>query len=138
MIVDATNLIIGRLSSLVAKKALQGEKIDIVNCENAVITGSRQEVFAKYRQRRARSTIFKGPHAPRMPDRFTRRVIRGMLPYKQEKGRKAFERVMCYIGVPRELEGKKTETFAIADAEKRKVMNFVKVSELCKELGAKI
>jgi len=45
MIIDATNLILGRLGTYVAKKALLGNKIDIVNCENSVVTGNRKRIF---------------------------------------------------------------------------------------------
>ena len=36
MIIDARNLILGRLATITAKKALQGEDIHIINCENIV------------------------------------------------------------------------------------------------------
>ncbi len=138
MIIDATDLIVGRLGSFAAKQSLLGEKVDIVNCEKAVISGSRQDVLAKYKQKRERATVATGPYISRMPDRFVRRIIRGMLPYKQEKGRKAFERIMCYTGVPKEFEGKKMESLPSADINKRKLTKFIKVVDVCKELGAKI
>ena len=36
-VIDATNHVLGRLASIVAERALQGENIDIVNVEKAVI-----------------------------------------------------------------------------------------------------
>ena len=39
MIINAENLILGRMTTYAAKKALQGEEVDIVNCEKAIITG---------------------------------------------------------------------------------------------------
>ena len=48
MIIDANNLILGRLGTYAAKKALLGEKIDIVNCESCVITGNRKKIFDNY------------------------------------------------------------------------------------------
>jgi len=47
MIVDASNMILGRMVSYVAKKALLGEKVDIVNCEKAVITGNGAQGLQK-------------------------------------------------------------------------------------------
>ena len=138
MIIDATDLIVGRLGSLVAKKALLGEKIDIVNCEKAAVSGSRMNVLAKFKTKRERATIRKGPFMSRMPDRFVRRIIRGMLPYKKDKGVKAFDRIMCYIGVPKEFEGKKFETFDEANITKRQMIKYVKVADICRELGAKL
>ena len=49
MILDATNLILGRMATAVAKKALLGEKIDIVNCENAVISGNKYQILERYK-----------------------------------------------------------------------------------------
>ena len=82
MIIDATNLILGRMAAFAAKKALLGEKVDIINCEKAVVSGSKRDVLARYKQKRERTTI-KGPFFPKVADRFVRRTVRGMLPYKQ-------------------------------------------------------
>ncbi len=138
MIIDATDLILGRMASFAAKKALLGEKIDIVNCENAVITGSKRFILSKYQQKRKRGVPLKGPYIPRMPDRFVRRSVRGMLNHKKARGRDAFKRVMCHIGVPEKFKDKKTETIKQANVEKLPNLNFVKVGEICRLLGAKI
>jgi len=47
MIIDATNLIIGRVASLAAKKVLLGEDIVILNCEKAMMTGNRKEILLR-------------------------------------------------------------------------------------------
>jgi len=137
MIVDATDLILGRMATFVAKQSLLGERIDIINCEKAVISGDKQEVFTKYKRRKMRTTVAHGPFFPRNADRLVRRTIRGMLPYKQDKGRKAFERVMCHIDVPEEFEGKKTETIKKANINNTHITKYVKIAILCRELGAK-
>jgi large subunit ribosomal protein L13 len=138
MIIDAKDLIVGRLGTYAAKQALQGEKVDIVNVELALVSGTRSDVLAKFKQKRGRTTPAKGPFIARMPDRFVRRIIRGMLPYKQEKGRKAFERIMCYIGVPKGFEGKTFQTVDSANAIKRQTKNYVQIVDICRELGAKV
>src|SRR3989344_7672724 len=109
MIIDAKKLIIGRIASFAAKRALLGEKVDVVNCEYAVITGSRKVVLAKYKERLRRGTPEHGPFNVKREDRFMRRVIRGMLPYTQPKGRAAFDKVMCHIGVPKKFEGEELQ-----------------------------
>ena len=68
MLIDAKNRIVGRLGTFVAKKALLGEKIDIINAEQAVISGKRAEVLGKFKQRVERGTWAKGPHYKRDPD----------------------------------------------------------------------
>jgi len=133
MIINASDMILGRLASYVAKKALLGEKVDVVNCEKAVLTGNRKSVLADYKRRNERgSRPTKGPFMPKMPDRFVRRCIRGMLPYKQEKGIKAFKRVMCYIEIPDEFKDKQIETIDDFNVSKVPSLKYVYIGEICK------
>lgn len=138
MIIDATELILGRMASYVAKKALLGEKIDIVNCEKAVITGSRADILSRYYQKKEKGrNPYKGPFFPKASDRIVRRTIRGMLPYKQEKGRKAFESVMCYVSIPSQFKDKNLETIPKANASKLKNYKYITVGEVAKHMGAR-
>ena len=133
MIINASDMILGRLASYVAKKALLGEKVDVVNCEKAVLTGNKKSVLADYKRRNERGTRpTKGPFMPKMPDRFVRRCIRGMLPYKQEKGIKAFKRVMCYIEIPDEFKDKQIETIDDFNVSKVPSLKYVYIGEICK------
>ncbi len=136
MIIDGTDLILGRMASLVAKKLMAGESVTIVNAENVVISGSRTDVFAKYKRKRDQGDIYKGPFVSRMPDRLVRRVVRGMLPRKKSKGRDAYGNLSVYIGKPESVDGK-IETF---DVSKSTLKNhkYVTVLELSRWLGAKV
>ncbi len=60
-----------------------------------------------------------------------------MLPYKQEKGRKAFKNIKCYIGVPKEFEGKKVETIEKANVKNIKKTKYLTIKEIAKQLGWK-
>jgi len=137
MIIDATDLLLGRMASFVAKKALLGERIDIINCEKAMVSGDKANVIGKYKQRQQRGNTFKGPFYPRKPNMFVRRAIRGMLPYKREGGRKAYERIKCYVGVPDDLKDKKAETIENANIKKLPSLKYIEVSRICREMGAK-
>jgi large subunit ribosomal protein L13 len=137
MIINAENSIVGRMSTVVVKKALKGEKIDIINCEKAVITGSKENVFNKYKIKGSRGGPFKGPFLPKMPDRFVRRIIRGMLPYKQSKGKEAFKRIICYISIPNEFKDKKIEKIKEADISRIKNLKYTTIGEVCKFLKNK-
>ena len=139
VIVDAKNLIVGRMATYVAKKAMLGERIDVVNCEKAVITGTKSSVFSRFKQKRDMGIPLKGPYIHRSPDRLVRRIIRGMLPYKQPRGRDAFKRVMCYVGFPTKLKEKKEEVVTIDSSNVSKVPNFkyVTIGEVSKYLGSK-
>jgi len=137
MIIDASDLLLGRMATFVAKKALLGEKIDIINCEKAIISGNKNQVVRKYKQRQIKGNTFKGPFYPRKPNMFVRRTVRGMLPYKKEKGKKAYERVKCYIGIPGVFKDKKAETIENANIKKLSSLKYVQVEKVCKLIGAK-
>ncbi len=138
MIIDANNLILGRLGTFVAKKALLGEKIDIVNCENVVVTGDKYDIFERYDKQLHRGTPAKGPFTRKMPDRFVKRAIRGMLPYKKGRGREAFKNIKCYIGVPDNLKDQKRDTIKDANVDKVQNFKYVKVIDICRHIGAKL
>jgi len=137
MIIDAENLILGRMATFVAKKAMLGEKVDIINCEKAMITGKKERIVEKYKRITELGNQFKGPFLTRLPDRFVRRVIRGMLPYKQGNGREAFKRVMCYISIPLEFKDKKYEKIKDADISRMKSLNYMTVGDVCRYLRGK-
>ena len=102
VVIDAEGAILGRLSTNVAKRLLQGEIVDVVNVEKIVISGKPQSIIARYKERlgiRSKYNPLRGPFHYRRPDRFVRRTIRGMLPYKKPKGKDAFHRLKCHISV---------------------------------------
>ena len=134
-IIDASGAILGRLSTFTAKRLLKGEEIAVINSEKAIISGKKSSIKNRYKEKRELGTYRKGPFYPRMPDMIVKRTIRGMIPYQTPHGRTAFKRLKCYIGVPKEFEGKKFES--IKSAEKQPV-DFVTIEELSRSLGAKI
>ncbi|NJE42679.1 50S ribosomal protein L13 [Thermococcus sp. GR6] len=139
-IINAEGLILGRLASKVAKMLLEGEEVVIVNAEKAIITGNREDIFAKYKQRtelRTRTNPRKGPFYPKRSDEIVRRTVRGMLPWKTDRGRKAFKRLKVYVGIPKEFEGKELETISEAHMSKLATPKYVTVGEVAKFLGGK-
>ncbi len=137
MIIDAKNKIIGRIATFAAKQALLGNKVDIINCEQAVYTGDPVGVVAKIKRNRDRGEPTHGPFVSRMPDRLVRRVIRGMLPWKLPRGREAFRLVMCHIGAPKEFTEKPVEIQG-ADISKVPNLKYITVKNISKALGAKL
>jgi large subunit ribosomal protein L13 len=138
IVIDATNLIVGRMGAKVAKMLLLGETIELVNCEKAVMTGNKHFILTKYMQRRKRGIPLKGPYFPKMPDRIVRRVIRGMLPWQQTRGREAYKRLMCHVGIPEQFKDKKPITLKEANASKLTNFNYITIGEISKSLGAKL
>jgi large subunit ribosomal protein L13 len=137
MIIDARNLILGRLATFSAKKALQGKNIHIINCEDVIVSGSKKNVLHKYKTKANRGSQFKGPFIPKIPERFVKRAIRNMLPYKNPRGREAFKRIKCYRGHPESIKKEKTETLKTADFSKLPTLKYVTVKHICDYLGGK-
>ncbi len=133
-VVDAENLILGRMASAVAKWLLQGQKIAIVNAEKAVISGKRGSQVKEARTFLEVGYPRKGPFHQRRPDRIVRRTVRGMLPYKQPKGRQAFGRLKVFMGVPDELKGREMQQ--VNHAHKSKLScSYLTVGDISKEIG---
>ncbi len=137
ILINGEGLILGRLASFAAKQALQGEEVVIVNSEKVVITGKPELVIAKYKQAINRGNPFKGPFISRQPDKFLRRVIRGMLPWKKLKGRQAFKRVKCYYSIPEEFKDKQFTQVKQALLENSNAVDFITIKDLCTALGFK-
>lgn len=133
---DAEKQILGRVASKIAKKLLEGEKIFVVNCEKAVISGNTKYTVKKYFEKIHRGDPKHGPFFPKTPDEIFRRTVRGMLPWDRAKGRKAFKNLKVFIGIPEEFKNKKFEKFDDADASKLKC-NYLTLEELSLALGAK-
>jgi large subunit ribosomal protein L13 len=122
------------MSSIIAKRLLQGESVIVLNAEKAAISGKRLQIVKERKTFLEVGHPRKGPYHPRRPDRIVRRTIRGMLPWKKPKGRQAYKRLKVYLGAPREFEGKETQTIIDARAEKLK-SPYITVGELAKEIG---
>ena len=136
---NGDKLLLGRLATAVAKDALMGEEVRVVNCENIYWSGNKILVLAHEKQkidRRGHPDV-SAKHS-RLPERLVRRSIRGMLPWITPRGRVAFKRIMCYRGIPEELKNEKLITLESASVSKLPTLKYVTVGEICKRLGAKL
>lgn len=136
-IINGDGMLLGRLASVVAQRALAGEEIAVVNAEKAIISGSRARVFANYQHKRSRGSTGWGPFVPRRPDHLMKRTIRGMLPYKRPRGVDAFRRIKCYVGIPVEFAGQEMENVEEASMNRLNNPQFVTLGTVCTFLGAK-
>jgi len=134
-IIDAEGATLGRVSTIVAKRLLEGQEVFVINSEKAIISGKKPMIKKRYKQKREVGTYRKGPFFPRTPERIVKRTIRGMIPYQKPHGRAAFKRLKCYIGIPDEFKDKKIEK--IKQAEKQPI-EFMTIKELSKSLGADV
>jgi large subunit ribosomal protein L13 len=133
-IIDADGLILGRMASIVAKRLLRGERIEIVNAERAVISGRRLMVIEEWKDRLRLGGAGKGPIHYRRPNMILRRVIRGMLPYRSAHGREAFKRLRVHLGVPKELEGADRESIPEAHVSRLRG-RYVTLGEVAEQMG---
>jgi len=134
---EGKGTIFGRLATHIAKRALAGEQVNIYNCEEIIMTGSKENILKKY-PKKAKFTgqMGKGPFRPRRSDLFLKRHMRNMLPYKKEKGAKALQRIKFIIGPPQE----KTELKQIKNASTQRLttQKYLKIKQIIKLLGGKI
>ncbi|PIO08382.1 50S ribosomal protein L13 [Candidatus Pacearchaeota archaeon CG10_big_fil_rev_8_21_14_0_10_34_12] len=128
-IIDGENSVMGRLAAVVAKNALKGDEIVILNCDKVNITGNRKRILEDFREKRKKiGSGQKGPKYSRLSERIVKRAIRGMIPnHRRGRGKEAFGRIKCFSGIPKEFEGKKMEKFE--GKEKRKYIKVKEVSE---------
>jgi large subunit ribosomal protein L13 len=126
-IIDGKNAVLGRLASYAAKESLKGEEVNIVNCGEIIITGNKEFMQEDMRLRREMiGSGQKGPKISRTSEKIVKRAIRGMLPdHREGKGKEAFKRIKCYVGVPPEFKDSKKIIFNDGDK-----LKYMKVKEL--------
>jgi len=144
LLMDAKNKILGRFCSQVAKKALLGENIVIINAKYAIISGSKRNIHEKYLNKLNISTATnprRGPFWPRRPDTFMRNVIKKMLPTKKIRGKDALKRVHVYIGAIPERFQKRYQKLIpteIPFSDKKRLSyynKFITLENLCTRIG---
>ena len=143
-ILDAKNKILGRFCSQVAKRALLGESIVIINAKDAIISGSKSEIHNNYLAKLNISTATnprRGPFHERRPDTFMRRVIKQMLPRKKLRGKQALTRIHVYIGeIPERFKKRyqKLVSGETKDDNKTRLSyynRFITLEDLCLRIG---
>lgn len=135
-VIDAEMNVLGRLCTKVSKKLLSGEEVVVVNAERAIVTGSKEDIFAQYRQKKMRGKVIHGPFYPRRADLILKRTVRGMLPWDMPRGRAAYKNLKVYVGVPKEFEAAEKVKFEGATGISRD--RYVTLSEISEYLGSKV
>lgn len=133
-VVNGEGLILGRMCSNVAKRLLKGEQIVIVNAEKVIVSGKKKSKVAEAKQFLEVGAPDRGPFHSRRPDRIVRKTVRGMVPWKQPKGKVAYKRLKVFMGIPEELKDQKLETDKYAQSSKLKGPHFT-LGQLAVEIG---
>jgi large subunit ribosomal protein L13 len=133
-VVNGDGLILGRMCSKIAKRLLNGEEIIVVNAEKIIISGKKKSKVAEAHKFLEVGAPERGPFHSRRPDRIVGKTVRGMVPWRQPKGKLAYKRLRVYLGVPAELKDQKMETIDQANAAKLTGPHFT-LGELAIEIG---
>ena len=134
LVVDASDCVMGRVATQVAERALAGDRVAVVNAEDSVITGRREDVLSKYEDR-AELGSDRGPAYPRRPDRIFKRSIRGMVPFKKQTGREALSNVRIYVGNPHDKDAEVLDDTSI---DRLSTTRFVTLGTVAAHLGANV
>ncbi len=102
-VINGSQYPLGRLSSVVAKLLIDGERVVVVNASNVVISGSKEMVLRERREKRGIGTPRMGPEHPKKPSGILRKSVRGMLPGKR-KGKEMLSRLRVHDHVPDEYK----------------------------------
>ena len=146
MVYAATDKILGRLASQVAKQMISARKsgrqqrVIIINAEGAIVSGPKSKVLSDYRAKYHLNHARKGPFFPRMPDKIIKRTVRGMLPYqKNSSGRGALRDLRVMIGTPSNLNGDNLpeghEWGSTEKIDRNPPNKFVSLGEISSHLG---
>ncbi|MCE4617441.1 MAG: 50S ribosomal protein L13 [Desulfurococcales archaeon] len=141
IVIDGTGHILGRLASHVATKLLEGAEVVVVNAEKMIVTGDKRAVINRY-LRRAEMRVHLShkwrPKHPRTPSRLFKRVVRGMLPKNNRKGKEALSRLKVFIGIPAEYMDSEKVIVKDAHIDGRGIpKKYVHLGEISKALGWK-
>lgn len=133
---DGENIILGRLAATVAKDLLLGEEVSIINCEKIIISGRKTNTFALEKKKRDRGGYpLKSQKYSRLPQFYVKRTIRGMLPWKESRGKELYHNLKCYQGIPTELAQQKFITLPKASLSKLPTLKYTTVGNVCQNLG---
>ena len=143
---DASNKILGRFCSQIAKKALLGEYIVIINAKDAIISGTKRNIHERHLAKLKISTATnprRGPFHERRPDTFMRRVIRQMLPRKKLRGKETLKRIHIYISdIPERFKSRYQSLIPneLNHVSKKRLSyynKFITLENLCQRIGWK-
>lgn len=135
IVVNGEKMIFGRMASQIAKRLLAGEEIHLINSEKIIFSGSPEIIADRYLQKRRLQNKANPEHSPKwpkLPHLFVKRLLRGMLPWKRERGREAFRRLFAYTGNPKNL--KSNLSFKNAEFDPT-TLKYTSVGDLCKKFG---
>jgi len=119
IVVDARHHMLGRLSSILAKELLNGQRVVVVRCEEICLSGGlvhQKMKYLRFLRKRMNTKPSHGPIHFRAPSKILWRTIRGMIPHKTKRGAAVLACLKVYEGVPPPYD--KIKRMVIPDALK--------------------
>lgn len=132
---DATNMVLGRLCSVIAKKLMLGYKINVYNVEKCVMTGDPKVIFKEYTEKleyRGKGNPEKGPKYPRSPEKIFKKALLRMLPHKKLTGRDAIKRFKVHI-----FNEDNVKLEIAKEAQLKQGIKYIELGALSTKLGIK-
>jgi len=139
IVIDAENLILGRMATFIAKRLQEGYRVYVINAEKAVLSGEPKMVIDSYKLllkvRTYRNPYKLGRKRPRSPIRLVKEAVKGMLP-RNWRSKLLLKNLKVYVGKPKELEGLKVEPIKIPDASVERLgKKYIYLGDVAKHLG---
>lgn len=138
-VIDAKGAVVGRLATHVAKLALDGKSVSIINIQDAIISGDPVKIQEKYLARRGLHSKSNPEHSvkwPRRPDLLFKKIVSGMLPKHSPRQKLALSRIRVFLGHP---EGLVVESKPHPKEGHKKITSkYLTLMQLCNHLGWKI
>lgn len=136
VVINAEGHILGRLSTNVAKRLVNGEQVIVINAEKAIITGSRDDILERYHRKYKRGKQINGPFFPKRADLILKRTVRGMIPFKNARGQDIYRNLTVYVGVPKDVDSAKAEK--VEYATNLWTDKYVTLGEVAEWLGSRL
>lgn len=135
IVINASGSVAGRTAAHVAKLLLAGETVAVVETQDLVLSGTlaaQQDRMNRRRLQQDKRDPEKSPKFPRVPHLMFKRMVRGMLPKKTQRGRDALKLLRAYTGTPEELVGKAAPAPATL---KKEIVKKTTLGKLCQAFG---
>merc|ERR1719244_2266298 len=103
IVIDASGHLTGRLAALIAKTLLTGQRVIVLRCERLVLSGiffRNKLKYLSFLRKRCNVNPQRGPFHQRAPSKIFHRTVRGMLPVKTARGKKALKLLKTFEGIP--------------------------------------
>ncbi|MDD5023142.1 MAG: 50S ribosomal protein L13 [Candidatus ainarchaeum sp.] len=135
IIVDGNGMVFGRVASKISKELMTGKEVVLVNAEKILISGSPHAIIERYKTKRDlknKANPDKSPRWPKVPERFVKRLIRGMLPWKKPRGKLVFSNLTVYSGIPKDI---KESPVIFEECRPKNISKYISISKLCRMFG---